>query len=438
VSELASTMRALAAVVGEEHLLTSTEAVSNYAVDGRQPAAVALPGSEEQTAGLLRVASESDLSVLLWGAGHHMYRGGVPEPVGLVVVLNRLNEIAEYDAENLTVTAGAGVSLDQLQRTVGERGQMLPLDPPGPGSATLGGIAALNLAGPLRMRWGAPRDLVIGLRVALADGSAVKMGGKTVKNVAGYDLSKLFVGSQGTLGAICELTLRLAPIPESRALMVAAVDPPQAASLAHQLLASRLDIGSLDIVNHEAARRDLPSLPVTLRAGAQVICVGLAGQGEAVARQERDIRALSSDGWARIDVPDAGDVGRALSDIAMPRPTAPLIARVALPKARASDALGLVSSFGGWWAAAHAGDGLVHAGPAADCDLAEAVQMLVTLREWAAANDGWLALESGPADVKRTFPVWGDGLPNLDLMRRLKDVYDPGRTLGCGRFLPGL
>jgi glycolate oxidase FAD binding subunit len=438
MSGLGQALRQLEAVVGEQHLLTSTEAVSHYGVDAQRPVAVALPGSADEVAGLLRAASRAGLSVLVWGAGHHMYLGAVPGPIGVVLSLTRLTGIVEYDAENLTVSAEAGVTLDQLQKVVGERGQMLALDPPGPTTATIGGIAAANLAGPLRMRWGAPRDLAIGLRVVLADGTMVKTGGKTVKNVAGYNLTKLFVGSHGTLGVISEITLRLTPIPEAEALLAAAVGPPAATSLARELLASRLDISSLDILNHEAARAALPSLPVTLRPEAHVMLVGLLGAPEAIDRQEREIRALSQHGWARLNGADADEVRRASSHAASPGPAAETITRLALPMARIADALELVSSGGGWWAAARAGDGLLYSGPVTETDISEVTERLTVLREWTEGRGGSLVLESGPVEVKRAFPVWGEGLPNLDLMRRLKERYDPNRTLGCGRFLPGL
>ncbi|MCJ7822018.1 MAG: FAD-binding oxidoreductase, partial [Armatimonadetes bacterium] len=292
MSALSSALDALAAIVGEEHLVTETQAASEYGVEGQRPVAVAMPGSSEEVAELLRAASEQRLSVLIRGSGSLLHLGAPPGPMGLVVSLARLNQIVEYDADDLTVTAQAGMTLGALQQTIGEHGQMLPLDPPGPGSATLGGIAATNLSGPMRMRHGGPRDMVIGLRVALTNGTVVKTGGKTVKNVAGYEMNKLFVGSLGTLGAICELTMRLTPVPEARAMMVASLATLEAEEVAARLSAARLDVATLEVANHAACARMHISLPVTVEAGRWVVFAGLMGAREAIERQEREVREL--------------------------------------------------------------------------------------------------------------------------------------------------
>lgn len=183
-SPLTSHLSCLNNIVGEPHFLTATQEVGKYALDGQMPFAVAFPGSPQEVAALLREAAQSRLSVLLRGGGRHLYLGAAPGPIGLVLSLARLNQIVAYDANDLTITVQAGMTLGELRRTVAPHSQLLPLDPPGPDDATIGGIVAANLAGPLRMRYGAPRDLVLGLKVALSDGEIIKTGGRTVKNVA--------------------------------------------------------------------------------------------------------------------------------------------------------------------------------------------------------------------------------------------------------------
>jgi len=437
MSAMSSRLRELEEIVGEENLLTATAAVSEYQLEGQMPVAVALPGSAEEVARLLRIASEAGLSVLLRGAGAHLHLGVPPSPIGLVVSLARLNRVVEYDADDLTVTVEAGVSLGQLARVVGEHGQMLPLDPPGPDSATLGGIAATNLAGPLRMRYGEPRDLAIGLRAALTDGSVVKAGGKTVKNVAGYELGKLFVGSLGTVGAICELTLRLVPIPEARAMVVAAAEPKRACEIAAQVVGSRLDISSVEVANWDALRRMRLSLPVTTGPEAWVVFVGLLGEREALARQEQEVRSLVSDGCARLDGVDADEVWRSLRGAGYPGGGTVAVC-LTVPMASVREIVGLVPTGEQWWAVARSGEGRIYIGPAAEAELSNVQQRLAALREWAEEREGSAVLEWGPVEVKRAFPVWGDSLSNLDLMQELKGKYDPNKVLGCGRYLPGL
>jgi D-lactate dehydrogenase (cytochrome) len=431
-------LRRFEEIVGEGHLITATggvatmtEGVSDYAVDGQMPLAVAAPGSEEQVRALLAAAAESKLSVLLRGGGTHLSLGAPAGPIGLALSLRRLDQVVAYDAEDLTITVQAGMTLRALQALVGEHGQLLPLDPPGSEEATIGGVAALNLAGPLRMRYGAPRDLVLGLRVALSSGEVIKTGGRTVKNVAGYDLTKLFVGSLGTVGALLEVTLRLIPSPERRTMMVAAAPAARVKEAVAQVLGSRLDVATCDLADAAATKAMGLPLPVTVAPGAIVMFFGLLGAEESVARQERELKALFLEGAARVD----GDtVWSAVRALGAPRPRRPLL-RLSVPMAAVVDMMQDVAAQAGWSAAARAGDGTVYAaGPEEDDG---AVQTLRSLRAAAAAHGGFAVLVSGSTAVKRAFPVWGEQIANADLMQALKRSYDPAGILGCGRFVVG-
>ncbi len=431
---LGDTLHGLEEIVGSANLLTATDAVATYRVDGQQPVAVASPDSPEQVAALLREAADGGLSVLVRGGGRHMHLGAPPGPIGLVISTKGLSDVVEYDAENLTITAQAGITLEQVQRVVGERGQMLPLDPPGGERATLGGMAATNLAGPTRMRYGSPRDLVIGLRVALAEGALIRTGGKTVKNVAGYELTKLFVGSFGTLGAFCEVTVRLTPMPDSRALLIMSVPVGDVKDVTLKLLTSRLEVASLDVANQEAVRRMKLSLPVTPTAETRLVFVGLMGDVASIRRQEREIRSLWTGTCARLDPPDAEAVCQALRDAPYPRDKGVVVVRASLPVSAAAEAVDQAAHIQGWWSVARAGDGIVYLGPPGDraSDVVQAES--IRLREFAEQRGGVAVLEAGPVEMKRSFTVWGN-IPNLDLMRRLKDAYDPTGNLGCGRYL---
>ncbi len=434
MTALTDKLRDLEEIVGAGHVLTATEAVSSYRVDGQQPLAVVSPGTREELAAVLRAATDSRFTVLVQAAGRHLHLGAPPGPIGLLLSTVRLNRIIEHDVENLTVTAEAGVTLGEVQRLVAQRGQMLPLDPPGTNQATLGSIAATNLSGPLRMRYGAPRDLILGLRVALADGSLIKTGGKTVKNVAGYELGKLFLGSFGSLGAICEVTVRLAPIPEARAMLVIVLSQEKARELAAQLLTSRLDVATLDICNYEATRRMRLSLPITPTPQMWVMFAGLMGDREAIARQDRDIRTLLGRGCGRIDGEEISAVWEALREASYPRESGAIVARVNVPPAAASELTALAEQSDKWWIVQRAGDGIVYVGLSEKTPESEIEAKLSSLRKLAEEVGGYLMLESGPLAMKRSFGVWGE-VPHLDLMRRVKESYDPSGTLGCGRFV---
>lgn len=431
---LGNTLRGLEEIVGPENLLSATDAVATYRLDGQQPVAVALADSPEQVAALLREAADGGLSVLLRGGGTHMHLGAPPGPIGLVVSTKGLSDVVEYDAENLTITAQAGITLGEVQRVVGERGQMLPLDPPGGDRATLGGIAATNLAGPIRMRYGSPRDLVIGLRVALAEGTSIRTGGKTVKNVAGYELTKLFVGSFGTVGAVSEVTVRLTPMPDAKAMLIMSVPVGDVKDVMLKLLTSRLEVASLEVANQEAVRRMKLSLPVTLTAETRVVLVGLMGDLASVRRQEAEIRSLCAGTCARLDLADAEAVWQALRDAPYPRDERAVVARASLPVSAAAEAVQVGAHPQGWWSVARGGDGIIYLGPPGDSAPDVVQAELIRLREFAEQRGGILVLEAGPLEMKRSFTVWGN-IPNLDLMWRLKDAYDPTGNLGCGRYL---
>ena len=434
MSALGETLRLLEAVVGERHLLTATEATSEYAVEGQRPVAVAFPRSAEEVAAALRTASEGRLSALLRGGGTHLHLGEPCRPIGVVVSLARLSGVVEYNPEDVTITVQAGLTLGDLQRTAGEQGQMLPLDPPGPDTATLGGIAAANLAGPMRMRYGTPRDLVLGMRVALATGEVIKTGGRTVKNVAGYDLGKLFIGSLGTVGAICEVTARLTPRPEARATLAGSLPAARAAEVATWLVRSPLEPMACQLINQAAAERVRGRLPVDVREGEQVLVVRLAGAAEGLVRQEREVCARVGD-CARVEGEEEEALWRGVRELAYPAPGA-VLARAAVPVSRSAEVMGLVSSELRWSGAAQAGDGIVYAFPPGEEALDEVTRKLRALRAAAEGRGGHVVLESGPVEVKRQFPVWGE-VGNLDLMGELRRAYDPTGALGCGRLLGG-
>src|SRR5580704_19034648 len=186
-------------------------ATDRDAIGGRQPRFVAAPSSTEEAAALLRAAADLGLTVVPRGSGTHLDWGAPPTSCDLIVDTRRLNRIIEHAAGDLVVSVQAGVKLAELAKVLAQAGQRLALDPLS--SGTIGGLIATGAAGPLRYRYGRPRDLLIGITVVRADGAVAKSGGKVVKNVAGYDLGKLFAGSFGTLGLIAEATFRLHPVP---------------------------------------------------------------------------------------------------------------------------------------------------------------------------------------------------------------------------------
>ena len=405
-------------------------------IDGLSPAFVVEPGSVEDGAAAVRAASEAGLALCPVGGGSKIGWGGPPERLDVVLSTVRLDRVLEHAAGDLVVRAQAGVRLDDLQRELASAGQTLALDPAEP-DATLGGIVAAGASGPRRLRFGTPRDLLIGVTVVLADGSVTKAGGKVVKNVAGYDLGKLYAGSFGTLGLICEVIFRLHPLPAARRLVTAEVGTPEAAwASASRLSATPLVPSAVEL------SWPAPGGPGNIAALFEGIEAGVESQAARAAEALGRVPATGapdvSDGtawdgtWAA-RWPERGDDGPG---------DAWLGVKLTHPPASLGEALRATwdaGSRGGLRVAvrSHAAVGVCHAAFAGGGDDACALA-LGTLRAAAAARGGSaVALKAEPG-LKRRLDVWGPAGDVLPLMRRVKERFDPGRTFSPGRFLGGI
>lgn len=431
MSTLAFHLHGLQDIIGEGNLLTATEAVSAYRVEGQQPLAVAFPGTMSELIAVLHCVNTCGLTAIMQGAGRHSYLGSPPAPIGVLISLKRLHRIIEYDYENLTLTAETGATLAALQAAAAARGQFVPLDPPGSDDATIGGVAATNLAGFLRNRYGAPRDLIIGLRVALANGTLIKTGGKTVKNVAGYEMTKLLVGSFGALGALCEVTVRTAPIPARRAMLVAALSPERARQVSRAMVHSRLEIAAPVVCTPAAARRMRVSLPVTLAPDSLLVMAGLLGDEPSVDRQLRELRGLIGEGSTALEGDDAAQAWQAVRELPYPTGAEEVGLRAAVPLTQVQAALVLTGGWECWWALADVAGGRVWAGGPADL---AAPTRIRAFRAFAESVGGYCVLGAAPLEMKRMIEVWGRNT-HADLMRRLKESYDPQGIFGGGRLV---
>jgi len=438
----ASPVDALRGIVGPAHVLTGADC-GPYVLDGRAPEAVVLPGSKEEVAAVLLAAGAADLPVTPWGGGTKMGIGAPPQRLGLVLGLKRLNRLLEHEPGDLTATAQAGMTLGALQRELGTRGQWLSLDPAHADEATLGGIVSSNAAGPRRHLYGACRDLVIGLTVVTAAGTLVKGGGKVVKNVAGYDLPKLFVGAFGTLGVIVEATVKLRPRPDVDRMVVARfASLKEAGSAARAVMGSDLLPSALDLVDGETLR----ALELGGPDGAALL-IGVDGIAEQVHWQCSEVeRMLRLQGLVDARVLDAdardaawrarGGLGRG----AFPE-TAAVMRWVVLP-AQVADVMeqgmGVALRAGLPVAlAAHAGVGVVEA-VLAGGEGANATKVSDVLIEWRTlvrAAGGQALVESAPLAIKERVPVWDDMGPALRIMQRIKSQLDPHGLLNPGRFV---
>ncbi len=194
--------------------------IGDYHPLGNNGLLVVYPKSEDQISALLHYAYEQGLSVIPEGGGTKRGFGGIEPNADLVLSLSEYGGIVEYSEGDLTMTLKSGTTIKEIQEYLRKNKQMLPLDPSWPELATIGGVIASNDSGPKRCRYGSARDLVIGLRLVYPNGEVIRTGGKVVKNVAGYDMNKLFIGSMGTLAIMSEVTLKLRPMPKYEALVL--------------------------------------------------------------------------------------------------------------------------------------------------------------------------------------------------------------------------
>jgi glycolate oxidase FAD binding subunit len=260
--------------------------LSSLEVDGVAPRERVTPSSAEELAARLDEAARNGDAVAAVGGGTQLDLGMPPTRLDVVIETTGLNRVVEYEPADLTVTVQAGMRFAELQRVLAEQGQFLALDPPLEDGATIGGLIATNASGALRFAFGTARDLVIGTRVANPDGTVTHAGGRVVKNVAGYDLNKLYIGSLGTLAIIVELSFKLAPI------------PPAAAAVAGELsdaAAARSLIGAV-------VRSPLSPLAIEL-TGSRRVVFRVGGYPQAVERQQRDLsRLIEQHGGAVVEV----------------------------------------------------------------------------------------------------------------------------------------
>ena len=253
------------------------------AVVGIVPSFVFEPADERETASILRNANETGLSVIPTGGGTKLDWGNPPRKTDILLSMRRQNRVIEHAWADLTVTVEAGCTVADLQRTLAEHGQRLAIDPLWPERATIGGILATNDSGALRLRYGALRDLIIGVTLALADGTIAMSGGKVVKNVAGYDLPKLATGALGSLGVITRAVFRLHPLPRNtRTLTVPAEDAAEMQRMVLAILDARLVPAAVQTRFGSVSKAEVDIL--------------LEGTPDGIAAQESAIRKLGTAG----------------------------------------------------------------------------------------------------------------------------------------------
>jgi glycolate oxidase FAD binding subunit len=409
-------------IVGQEH---AREAAAEDAVDGVAPSFVVEPGSTEEISELMKFANDQDLAVAPRGGGTTMSLGNPPRELDLILSTARMNAVVEHVPGDQVVRVQSGIRFGDLQERLAGSDQMLGVDPPEVGDgATVGGIVAANSSGPRRYRYGTVRDLIIGITVVLADGTVAKAGGKVVKNVAGYDLSKLFTGSLGTLGVIAECNFRLHPRPETaRTVAVELPDTASAGAASQAILHAQIVPSAVELLWSDETRM----LTVLIEG----IPSGVEAQAETashILRSFGEVRTLADDEAQPSSPPGAGDDEVAVKISAPPAE----LAGVLDSTLGAASRLGVTPRITG-----HAGTGVTYVGLSGGDEEARA-GVVEELREIWLRRGGSVIVREAPPAFKERVETWGPVGTRLDLTRRVKEKFDPRGVLNPGRFVGGI
>jgi glycolate oxidase FAD binding subunit len=424
----------LEAALGADTINREANLLAAHNIDGEQPALLCFPETSEQVTTAMRICSEADAAVVAWGGGTAMQIGNPPRNVNVVLGLGRLNRVVEHDDANLTVTVEAGIGLSRVQQTVAVRKQFLAFNPPYADRATVGGVIATNLNGPRRSYYGSVRDLVIGMKVVLASGERIKAGGKVVKNVAGYDMCKLFVGSLGTLGIITEATLRMGPIPETAATVVATGTLPLVWQLADALSRSKLLPSAVFLLSPEADQAD------DLDQGGWHFAVCCEGFEKNVARHLHDVQDTATRIGLGTEILKASDHSGFWDEVCdFPLQAGRLVYRVTVPRA---STLAIIQMIHRWptmdfrpWIVSDTAVGIIWLSLDAKQD---AIKWFAKLVAEAREHRGHAVMLAAPTNLKADVDVWGPAPPALSLMREIKRQFDPKNLLTPGRFIGGI
>lgn len=416
-------LRRLQAVLGEGH---ARRAGPEDQIDGVQAQLVAYPETVEQASEVMRVAHEAGLAVSPRGGGTKVAWGNRPKRADLILSTERLNRVLEHAAGDLVVRAEAGARLSEVQKVLASAGQRLALDPPEAG-ATLGGVVVTDASGPLRHRFGTVRDLLIGITYILPDGTVARAGGKVVKNVAGYDLCKLFTGSLGTLGLVVETIFRLHPLPGARQWVTVS------------RFGGHDDLGAaVQRLMHSSL---VPSAVEMAWGEGGTLMVLFEGVEPGVAAQVEEARALLGHGrevhvghdlyrpWREMGrmedrVAETGTVQVKISAPPAELPAVLTAARSAIGRRLGHRILG------------HAAIGITTITLSGDDRLL--IECIEDFRQRIGELGGFVVVQEASPAVKEAVDAWGpvgDGLP---LMQRVKAAFDPGSLMNPGRFAGGL
>jgi len=421
------------------------EELAKFEIAGKTASRLFYPESNDQVIEAMAAATREGRKVILAGNNSQRRFGAVTEQPDWVISLAKMNSVVEHDVADLIVTAQAGVSLPTLQNFLVKSNQRLGLEIAEAETRTLGGIIATTSPNIWHSSYGGCRDLVLGMKVVLPDGSLIRAGGKTVKNVAGYDLSKLFIGAFGTLGAIAEITFKLSPIPASSQSLILSFDRLADAFLFFQKIsAMNFLISRYEYMNRTWAATTLSEMmALPQQHGVMLTLIGHPVMVQDSAGRIRDIASLHG---ALVASEEDALPGRiAETGIASAGENALFSVRISVPKAKQVDAVGFIEEFAGRHQLTAAIQALMFSGivtvefSAIDASVAVFRQSFMeSIREKISALNGTVIGLFLPREHRNVEMVWGKTDAQFSLMAAIKKKYDPNGVFVAGRFVGGL
>jgi glycolate oxidase len=451
----------LQSIVGKDRLTTAPEELLCYSYDGTgreyPPEAVVFPSGTGEISAIMQLANAAPFPVVPRGAGSGMTGGALPVAGGVVMALSRLNRILEIDESNQVAVVEPGVITGDLRKTLAKRGLFYPPDPASLKFCTMGGNVAECAGGPSAVKYGVTRDYVLGLEVVLPDGRVIQTGVRTAKGVVGYDLTRLFIGSEGTLGIITKITVRLIPCPSAKkTFLILCQSIMQATSLVTEILAKHRPC-TLEYMDHTAMQIVRDKLPFALAKETQaLLLLEVDGDAPSVAIQAAALQkflAAKGDLLAVMQADKADDIEalwtarRAVSPAAFTLKPHKISEDVVVPRSRIPELVLFVESLATEnnltiFTFGHAGDGNIHVNIMLDKnepqEVARAEIATKALFAQVIKLGGTLSGEHGIGITKAAFLPLELDAASLEVMRGIKKFFDPNNILNPGKIFPSL
>lgn len=452
-------IKKLQKIVGRENISTDKEDRICYSYDATNqqflPEAVAFPANAKEISEIMKLANSESFAVVPRGAGSGFSGGSLPVHGGIVLVMERLNKVLQIDQENLIAVVQPGVVTGELQAEVERLGLFYPPDPASLKFCTIGGNVAECAGGPRALKYGVTKDYVLGLEVVLPTGEIVHTGVKTIKGVVGYDLTKLMVGSEGTLGIVTEITLKLIPLPESFKTMLAVFpDIKDAAVTVSSIIASRIVPTTLEFMDQESIRcvEDYLKIGLPVDAGA-LLLIEVDGVQTTVDKQAEIIKEICLEkGACEVNIAGTKKETKALWEAR--RAISPSLARlnrhklnedVVVPRSKIPDLIGGIREIAGRYNLTianfgHAGDGNIHVNVMVKKEdpeeLKKGKKAVEDIFRLTVDLGGTLSGEHGVGTAKASYIGMELGSREIGLMKEIKSVFDPNGVLNPGKIFP--